>query len=67
MAPQSYPTECTESFNPYPTSPWTETFRSCMTDAAEQQPAQPADSHRFEQDTQEPTREALSYIYNREH
>lgn len=49
----------------YPTSPWTETFQSCPADAADHasRPAMPQPA--ADSDTQSPTHDALSAIYNR--
>lgn len=63
MFPQTM-TQQTEDRNDYPTSPWTEAFQSCPADSADSasRPAMP--QHAADSDTQTPTHDALSAIYN---
>ncbi|MBI5669702.1 MAG: hypothetical protein HZC41_17020 [Chloroflexi bacterium] len=64
MFPQMMTQQQTERRDDYPTSPWTETFQSCLADSATpaSYPAmQPAAA---DNDTQSPTHDALSAIYN---
>ncbi len=65
MAPQSYTTDKQQQRNDYPTSPWTETFRACMAQETQSQPAHSTNNRQAEDETQSPTQEALSAIYNR--
>jgi hypothetical protein len=65
MSPQPYTTEATQQTSAHPTSPWTDAFWFSMTDRQQVQSAQPAPSWRTDGETQAPTQEALSDIYNR--
>jgi hypothetical protein len=66
MTRQHYTTECTQQHE-HPTSPWTETFASPMADDAHAQASQSVSSRPYDSDTQAPTHDALSDIYNRDY
>ena len=48
-----------------PTSRWAETFRASAAQAGEQVAQQPMNQRSFADETQSPTHDALSNIYNR--
>lgn len=64
MFPQTMTQQQTDHAEAYPTSPWTEAFQSCPADSADHtsRPAMP--KRTADSDTQAPTRDALSAIYN---
>ena len=64
MFPQTMTHQQTNHAEDYPTSPWTEAFQSCPADSAahDSRPAMP--QRAADSDTQAPTRDALSAIYN---
>lgn len=64
MTPQSHTTDMKQQHDDYPTSPWTETFHACTTEAAQSQPAQSTTHRQADSETESPTQEALSAIYN---
>ena len=66
MAPQPYSTEGTQQEKTHPTSPWTETFRSCAAESRQSHTAQEVSNRPYASEEQMPTHEALSAIYNRE-
>lgn len=66
MSPQSYSTENSQQRSDYPTSPWTETFHFCAGEMAQSQSMPAAENRSSESDSQWPTQEALSAIYNQE-
>ena len=67
MTPQ-YSTQSAQTPNQmeFPTSPWTETFRSNATRAEQQAAQEPMPQRSFDDETQAPTHDALSAIYNPE-
>jgi hypothetical protein len=66
MASQPYSTDGTQQAKNNPTSPWTETFRSCSAESRQSHMAQEASNRSHASEEQLPTHEALSVIYNRE-
>lgn len=54
----------TERFDDYPTSPWTEAYQSCPADSADRTHSSAMPKRPFDSETQAPTHDALSAIYN---
>lgn len=66
MMTPNYSTESEQTFHrsECPTSPWTETFRASVARANQQAEQEPTSQRSFDHETQAPTHDALSAIYN---
>jgi hypothetical protein len=64
MTPRKY-TETTEFYMDYPTSPWTEPYQTSEMEAVRDTAAAMSQHDFADDDSQSPTHDALSDIYNR--
>ncbi len=62
MFPQTEPQ--TRPYDEQPTSPWTEAYESCPVDTTSQNYHPTMPQRPYDTDTQSPTHDALSAIYN---
>lgn len=64
MFPQTQTKQPANLHETQPTSPWTEAYHACSFDQSEQRPAAAPAQRPYDADTQSPTHDALSAIYN---